>query len=102
MQIIQGRGRNRKVIQLPHGSIFAQAAKDEPAEYARAVGAVLDLTLGNPVCLRLTQPRYNRLVTRTAGFRQPERKPIILKTVSRVYDRQNRLVAEFPITQVLA
>lgn len=66
MNIIQGRGNSRKVIALPHGSIFAQAAKNEPDAYRQALGAVLSLTLENPNTLSITTARMGKMIARTA------------------------------------
>jgi hypothetical protein len=43
MQIVKGSGKNRTVTPLPHGSVFAQAAKDEPKEYKATLGAICNI-----------------------------------------------------------
>lgn len=45
MQIVIGRGKNRKVTELPHGSIFAQAAKTEPDQYKQALANIVGIIL---------------------------------------------------------
>lgn len=65
MNIVQGRGKNRKVIELPHGSVWAQAAKSDPREYASHLGVVADLTLGNEKLIRLSPNRFKQIAART-------------------------------------
>lgn len=51
MKIVQGRGNNRRVTELPCGSIFAQAAKSkdpqDQRDYRAAHHAICE-TLGVP------------------------------------------------------
>lgn len=47
MNIIQGRGKNRSVIALPHGSVFRSAAKsdskDERQQCQQFIGEICNL-----------------------------------------------------------
>lgn len=72
MRIIQGSGNSRKVIELPHGSVFAQAAKSEPREYADALNVVADLTLGNEKLVKLSLHEFKRITARTLRLPQME------------------------------
>ena len=91
MNIVQGRGNNRRVISLPHGSIFAQGAKNDWQAYVQALNAVCDLTLGNPVCVNITPGRFRRMSTRTEEFTPPTRRPIRCLQISQFVDKRGHI-----------
>jgi hypothetical protein len=65
MNIVQGRGRNRRVVELPHGSVWAGAAKADPAEYARHLSVIADMTLGSDKLVSLSVERFKKITART-------------------------------------
>jgi hypothetical protein len=73
MNIIQGRGNKRRVIELPCGAIFAQAAKAEPREYASALNAVMDYTLGSERLVKISAGRLKQIAARTVRYAPPDR-----------------------------
>ena len=43
MKLVIGRGNNRKVYELPHGSQFVRGMKDEPDTVRLAINNICDL-----------------------------------------------------------
>jgi hypothetical protein len=68
MNIIQGRGNRRRVIELPNGTVFKTAEKAEPGEYHKALDAVRDMLLGSDNLIRVTNDRFKRMTIRTLAF----------------------------------
>lgn len=51
MNIVEGRGKNRTVVSLPHGSVFAAAAKSEPDNYRSIMGKLTERVLRYPASI---------------------------------------------------
>lgn len=45
MNIVRGRGKNREVIELPHGSLFAQGEKNDPQDYQQTMNTIRSIVL---------------------------------------------------------
>ena len=43
MDIVLGRGRRRQVITLPHGSVMAASAKEDPQAYKKGLADLCTL-----------------------------------------------------------